>query len=904
MYDAMDLLSTVSGLAVPVMFTAWTFLRRQAWRHSSSRFKQYVVYLLDALFYRFGRFFFRRMAIGATLKRYATIQLSRADTRYLQVPGGTPLEVDRIFVPLNLASGDEKITDSSLLNFARRSGGRLRILGDPGSGKSSLSKKLYRSICLEVTVKDSGVRTLPILLELKTLNPPSELLHEPQLGDWLLEQLKAAVVGVEGFDTEGLFRVFLTDAGLTIFLDGLDEVSTANYPKMMMAINGLAGRLSQKSSSSVILLTMRTQFHTLVRADLERAYPAVLTIAPFTPGDIFEFLSRYPFGTRRTDKVSRIYADLTDRPTLREMCRNPLVLSMYVAHDQAGASGGVPDSRTAFYSTVSDELLVARRSRQMGTTARTTLREQREAILGHLALENLLNAEEPANHISYRDLCSIIGQVYRTSNPMDIEERLHEIVRDTGILNFEREGESLRFIHLTFCEFLAAKEAALGREQGWDLVRQTHLQLERSGVGASRLVEVLPFTLALLPRVRRPQALSDLAALGNPRIVARALLETQLYGHPVLDVFLTQELAALTQVSPEEWDRDWRDRLHLFLVVLEDARRLGDTACIVPQREEVYERLIANSEDRMLRLFGSYAEHDPAAALRLADSFGVDLTQGAAHLVVKNASNRPFLAMVLDRLATSDRSVQWAVLLSCAGLSSSLAARQMMRLPEVPALQHLVKSAGRGWSYIGYQWGGLDSVSFGASRMSFSIRPRLVETAYTQCLHVASEVTEEPSGVPAGSLRRLQAVRAVKRPNGFLLRGGEAAMLGLAVGMGPLTYILLSGGLESAGVSTYRFVAYMLGGSLVGAFVMTSFASAARIRDRLYLNLVNLANDWAYHRPPTRFAWLFPSVLVVRAFHAEAYRYLESVVTEAGTPQSDIADDGAIQGYADPVGRH
>lgn len=851
----------LAGLLVPAILAVWTFIRRQAWRHSSSRFKQYVVYILDALFYSFGRLFARRMAIHVTLKRYATLQLARADTRYLHIPGGAPLEVDTIFVPLSLATDDEKFSDSSLLDFASRSGGRVRILGDPGSGKSSLTKKLFRSVCLSVTTKDRVKPTLPILLELKTLEPPPDLVRQPDLGDWLLEVLKSAVVQAEGFDTEGLFQAFLKDRGLTVFLDGLDEVATINYPKVVMAINGLSSRLGQKSSASVILLTMRTQFHSIIRADLESNYPTVLTIAPFTPGDIFEFLSRYPFREQQADKGSKIYADLTDRPTLREMCRNPLVLSMYAAHDQAQASGGVPDSRTTFYNQVTDELLVARRSRQMGTTARTTLREQREAILGHLALENLLNPAESANHISYKSFYNTVGRVYKIKDDSDIERRLNEIVRDTGIVNIEREGESLRFIHLTFCEFLAAKEAALGREQGWDVIRRTHVQLRSSGVGASRLVEVLPFALALLPRVRRPNALASLAALADPRVLARGLLETQLYGESVLDRYIQEELAALTEVTPENWDNEWRDRLHLFLVVLEDARSFGNAAGVIPSYEDVYQQLIAGAEDRMLRLFGSYAEHDPAAALRLAESFGVDLTQGAANLVLKNASNRPFLVMVLDKMLTPDRAVRWAILLACAGLSNTLAALQIMRTPEVPALRGLAKGRRRGWSYLSYVWRLNRPPRERNAWAMFSIRPKFVETAYTQCLHVASETSEVPVGIPLTVLERLQALRSVKRPNSFLFRGGEAVIGSMAI-----VTLLLFGFVQLRSFGVSPLIVFM---TVWYAIVMSSL-TYTQDRDRLYLKIVNL-DPWRTTRLSSRFRRLSPPAVLLKTIHGAAY---------------------------------
>jgi hypothetical protein len=53
-------------------------------------------------------------------------------------------------------------------------------------------------------------------------------------------------------------------------------------------------------------------------------------------------LDQIPTAGNKMDQVLKIYTDLTDRPTLRELCTNPLVLSMYVAQDQeAGHPIGV-----------------------------------------------------------------------------------------------------------------------------------------------------------------------------------------------------------------------------------------------------------------------------------------------------------------------------------------------------------------------------------------------------------------------------------------------------------------------------------------------------------------------------------------------------------------------------------
>jgi hypothetical protein len=106
----------------------------------------------------------------------------------------------------------------------------------------------------------------------------------------------------------------------------------------------LSLQLTALSEHNTIVLTMRTQFHQQIRDAYRDTFGHAMFLRPFTPSDIYDFLLRWPFGGSRLDTIARIYNQLTDRPTLRDMCRNPLVLAMYVAEDQLSGDVQTPDS--------------------------------------------------------------------------------------------------------------------------------------------------------------------------------------------------------------------------------------------------------------------------------------------------------------------------------------------------------------------------------------------------------------------------------------------------------------------------------------------------------------------------------------------------------------------------------
>lgn len=317
--------------------------------------KEWGTYVLEALMYHCARALRANLAGMLTLKRYCRLRLGE-ENRYLFVPSslGIKLEVDTAYVTLSLdhhTSGTSVLDHSNLLDI----GNRIRVIGDPGAGKSSLVKRLMRDSCRQAHASPKRSR-LPILLELKKLVAPPKTTKD--FGAWFLQKLRQEAEKSNVFEMGDCFDTYVGDAGLLVLLDGLDEVSSADHPRIQAAIEALSMKLGQLSEKNTIVLTMRTQFHIQVKDFYRESFGHAVTLRPFTPTNIYEFLSRWPFSRDSRENVNRIYKQLTDRASLREMCGNPLVLSMYVAEDQAQGNLVAPESRTEFYKKVTEELLI------------------------------------------------------------------------------------------------------------------------------------------------------------------------------------------------------------------------------------------------------------------------------------------------------------------------------------------------------------------------------------------------------------------------------------------------------------------------------------------------------------------------------------------------------------------
>jgi hypothetical protein len=657
--------------------------------------KQNTQFALEAIFFQLGKSFRSSLAMRVSLRKYCRAGLSDSRNRYLVVPGRdqVSLEADRAFVSLKLQNATEEHIYSDNVR-GMQDIPRLRIIGDPGSGKSSLAKKMFRDACRDAATFKSDHR-LPILIELKRFSPPKSTSTEKARINWAIKYFQEQVAAVHGFDMPQLFDSYLTGKGVFLILDGLDEVASSDYPRVSETLRALSRALAVKSPHNSIILTMRSQFHAQVSDHLESDFPVVFHVQPFTPEDIYTFLSRWPNYTgEKRSEILRVYNDLTDRPTLREMCSNPLILGMYVSHDQHGGNDVAIDTRTSFYSKVVEELLVARRSRQLETPARSLLREQRESIFGPLAFEHLLDPDQAANSLDWNRAVDLVSEIYGC-NSVEAERKFRELAKETGLISEERTGETYRFIHLTFCEFFAAKEAAEGRDEGWQelLSGQETFSQNTDSYAITRLEEVIPFALALLTRARRPEALKEVSAISENLVMGRCFLETQLYDQEAWGQYASSESAFLRGTPSHRWDDEWLRRLHLFNVVLKDeeewsssyGRKKGNTL------EALFRDLVSDDRQRLIQLFSSYAAVDASAAMRLARSTGLDLIAEQPKMVLENMPYPPFRAHILEELkAESSPSDEIFLILAEAGLQNKSVALDCDREKSIDHLNRKV----------------------------------------------------------------------------------------------------------------------------------------------------------------------------------------------------------------------
>ncbi|MBF0434363.1 MAG: NACHT domain-containing protein [Magnetococcales bacterium] len=587
----------------------------------------------DGIVYNLIKFLNRKSASDLSLKRFAKQQLDNDNNNILSVPSrdSVTLKTDEAFITLSLENTSLRRRFDHITLF--EAGKRVRIIGDPGSGKSSLVKRLYREAC-KLLQKKPGEARLPVFLELRHIKDIPENNDEDTQGKYLYEKLNKQVSGVSVYRAGELLDICSEGKGILVLLDGLDEVSSGNYERIMNGINGLCYLLDQKGPDNNVVLTMRTQFHHQIGTDFSQRLPVVLMVQPFSPEDIYTFLTRWPFPEKgssspnlgKRDHIRRIYDNLSRLPTLREMCRNPLVLAMYVAEDVAAQGLNIPESRTIFYKNVLTELIIKRRISQ-GTTyiGSHSEHDRRFELLGHIAYDHVMNQDETINTLQWNIILETTTKFLLNRGLSDEDPRryIFEIAKDTGLISEERVEESWRFIHLTLCEYLAAHYAVNYVNNGWELLYKKYLSFRTSAnlALASRLDEVIPFAAGLLQPKNVNKALDDISEVNHIDVQCRVLLETKRYDHPcwqrIKETFSEMLCAPFATHSAT----NWLNNLRLATTVFQDANNSLRKADHKIFDDAISASIINSNNTDAIQTF---AKEDAMALYLIFDSMGID----------------------------------------------------------------------------------------------------------------------------------------------------------------------------------------------------------------------------------------------------------------------------------------
>ena len=322
---------------------------------------------------------------------------------------------------------------------------RLVILGNPGSGKTSILK-----FCVMRWVNQKGdpqlTQPVPFWVELK---------EYARSGEGLEEYVRSTCTpfALRSLRPPGL----LEGRGSALYVDGLDEIlDTAARAR---TIGGIAEFAARHPAARIVVTSRINGYDSRPLAEIGFAHA---TLENFDDSQIREFLRKWHAITEDDDRQrnysqSRIESALSASSAIRELAGNPLLLTMLAILNR---NQELPGNRVELYREASRLLLHQWDVSRALHVSSSIGGPEKEALLRQIAAAMQARKDGVARNLIDREsLLKLAERFLEELGIRGIHERALALVRELTERNFilSYSGfDHFSFVHITFLEYYCA----------------------------------------------------------------------------------------------------------------------------------------------------------------------------------------------------------------------------------------------------------------------------------------------------------------------------------------------------------------------------------------------------------------------------------------------------------------
>lgn len=269
------------------------------------------------------------------LNTYLSKQNDKYSTIKTLLRGNTPIYIYDIYFPLKLTKNEKnkktKIISTDSFHQLTKKDKYFTIIGDAGSGKSTLVKHLFLS-----SIKEK--KGIPILIELRYLNN-----SDSSFEDYIITKIFENEIS----ENWKIMERILNNGKFVFFLDGYDELNATKKNDVISSLN----RFIEKYPKNKFFLTTRP-YSNIEHLPLFSNYN--MKPLEFKNGEVFGFIDKQLSIERELSEKIKISIKENKNKYVQSFLTNPLLLSLYILTFQSNSS--IPSKKYVFYRRVINAL--------------------------------------------------------------------------------------------------------------------------------------------------------------------------------------------------------------------------------------------------------------------------------------------------------------------------------------------------------------------------------------------------------------------------------------------------------------------------------------------------------------------------------------------------------------------